>query len=106
MSYGRESANRRRDARQAKVPDVRAPSVTRRDTKKWCRGKIGVEHKPVCVAYNDLKNSSVHAPDWKILICTACGKQLAHWWPSPFRPTTEQAPDWVKKGESNAASGS
>lgn len=95
MSDYRESANQRRDARQTRSPVIRAPSVHRKDTKRWCRGKAGIEHKPVCVAYNDLKNVSFHAPGWKVLICTACGKQLKHWWPSPFRPTMENAPDWV-----------
>ena len=92
----RESANRRRDVRQTKVPAIRAPSVTRRNTKRWCRGKINVEHKPVCMAYNDLKKVG-YAPEWKVLVCSACGKQLAHWWPSPYRPTIEKAPDWVTR---------
>jgi hypothetical protein len=97
MSDWRESANKRRNARQARLP-IRPPSVSRRDTKKWCRGKVGVEHKSYCVSYNDLKNTrATYADEWKVLICTACGKQLAHWWPSVFRPTKEQAPDWVTR---------
>lgn len=75
--------------------EVRAPSASKRDTKKWCRGKVGTPHTPKCVSYDDLKNRSFKIPQWKVLVCTVCQKQLAHWWPSPFRPTVDKAPDWV-----------
>lgn len=99
MSEWRERANRRRDQRQTKLPAIRAPSASKKDTKKWCRGKVGVEHKPVCVAYDDHKRSSLRVSEWKILLCSTCKKELDYWWPSPFdwpgkKPQTP--PEWVQ----------
>lgn len=96
MSEWRERANKRRDERQTKVPVVRPPSASKRDTKKWCRGKVGIAHKPVCVDYNDLKRSNYYT-GWKVLVCEACQKQLDHYWPSPFCPPAERPapPAWA-----------
>lgn len=94
MSDWRESANRRRDQRQTKLPIIRAPSCSKKNTKRWCRGKVGVEHKPICVVYDDLKNRKVYAP-WRVLICSACKKELDHYYPSPFRTLPAPPPAWV-----------
>jgi hypothetical protein len=87
MSDWRERSNKRRDERQTKVPVIRAPSASKKDTKKWCRGKAGVEHKPVCMTHDEWENrsqSSAWSKDWRVLVCEDCGKQLDYWWPVPF----------------------
>lgn len=95
MSEWRERANKRRDERQVLVPCIRPPSSSNKDTKKWCRGKVGRAHKPVCVSYNELKRVSYFG-QWKVLMCETCGKQLDHYWPSPFREgRVIPIPEWV-----------
>lgn len=91
----RESSIKRRDVRHTAVPEIRPPSASKRNTKRWCRGKPGVEHKPVCVGYNEHKGVKF-APDWRLLLCEACGKTLARWWPSPWFKGEREPPAWVK----------
>jgi hypothetical protein len=100
MSDWKESATRRRDARQTKAPDIRAPSASKKNTKKWCRGKVGAEHKPVCVSYNEWENRRTWAKwskDWKVLICSECGKQLDYWWPNTIISEKKPCPDWARE---------
>lgn len=88
----------RRDQRQTKVPDIRPPSGSRKNTKKWCRGKVGRAHKPACKPYNEVKNQRpCHSDSWKVLECSECGKILDHWHPSPFRRVKQDPPAWVSQ---------
>lgn len=59
----------RLDARATKSEDTPAKAKSKKDTKKWCKGKEGVEHKLVC------EQSKTYAK-LKELICTTCGKKL------------------------------
>jgi hypothetical protein len=93
MSEWRERANRRRDQRQTRLPMIKPPSGSGKDTKRWCRGKVGRKHRPVCVDYSDLKKMQVRA-GWKVLVCEACGRHLDYYWPSAFRPHSPPPP-WV-----------
>ena len=96
MSDWRERANRRRDERQDRAPEIRASGGSKRNTKKWCRGKVGVAHKPVCVDYNDHKRAGFRfGTQWKLLVCTECNKELDSWWPSPLASEPQTPPDWV-----------
>lgn len=95
MSDYRQRSIKRRDERNTKVPVIRAPSGSKRNTKRWCRGKVGREHKPRCVDYSDLKNVT-WGSKWKVLLCDECGKQLDHWWPRMFDfETAKTPPAWV-----------
>ena len=96
MSEWKEGAVKRRDIRRTAVPNIRPPGGGKRNTKKWCRGVVGREHKPVCVNYSDLKGSPTIYKGWKVLACDKCGKHLDYWWPytSIFDP--RQPPDWAK----------
>ena len=87
MSDWKESSLKRRDARQTKVPVIRPPGGSKKDTKKWCRGVVGREHELVCKEHNQLKS-------WRVLGCVKCGKQLDYWFPSP-----PWAKDWWGKGK-------
>ena len=85
----KESGIKRRDERATKISDkpkgsLKAPAK-KKDTKRWCRGKEGVEHKAECQAHPVLKA-------YKELICTSCGKHLDIY--HPRYKTTK--PDWVK----------
>ncbi len=97
-SSWRGRAVHRRNERQTAVPEIRPPSGSKKDTKKWCRGKVGVAHKPVCVAYDEHKRTNLRVPEWKILLCSECKKELDYYWPSPFRwhdREPEPPPAWV-----------
>lgn len=104
MSDWKKGAAARRDARNIKDPnDTPKPGASKKDTKKWCRGKVGVEHKPECRDYQDVKNSfRGHAlgdkmfQGWKLLICTTCGKELDHYYPMTFAGREPKPPPpWV-----------
>jgi len=87
----------RRDQRQTKVPDIRPPSGSKKNTKKWCRGKPGVEHKPVCVDYATHKNANWPRDGWKLLICSECKKELDHYWPPIFSwEKPRDPPEWAR----------
>ena len=97
MKDWNESGIIRRDARQTIVREIRPPGRSGKDIRKWCRGKIGVEHKPVCMAYGDLKNTTGTTPisrEWRVLVCTECDKHLDHWYPWPWGRRREK-PRWV-----------
>ncbi len=61
---------------------------SKKDTKRWCKGKPGVEHDYRWVAYEDLPNAPYQFKDtsrpdyrnkaelvWEFQVCAACGKQ-------------------------------
>jgi hypothetical protein len=99
----RQSAAGRRDARAQRPLDAPAPAagiaVRHKDKKRWCRGKIGVEHKPKCVDYDAVKGRRIYGMSiiphgsWKLLICTACGKELAFHYPIGVQKNNP--PAWV-----------
>lgn len=102
MSQRKVGAAERRDVRSAKDGQETAPSSpSRKDKKSWCRGKVGTPHKPSCRDYAEVKNQvgmrerfpSLY-DGWKLLVCTACGKELAYYYPMRDRAGTP--PDWVK----------
>ena len=106
----RQSAADRRDIKASKPEDTAtpsAPSSKKKDTRRWCRGKEGVEHIKVVASYNEMKGLQ-NTPltgiftDWLILMCSSCGKELATYF--PFRrygqgqkvpERTEKIPEWV-----------
>jgi hypothetical protein len=56
-------------------------AATGKNTKRWCRGKVGVEHKTECRDYYDTKRWGIGTTvrNWKLLVCTVCGKELDTW---------------------------
>ena len=99
----RQTAARRRDERAVSVEDAPGPGVApvrRKDRKRWCGGHVGRDHTTKCVSYAEVKRvralslggRSVH-DRWKILVCTTCGKELAHHY--PFGASRREPPSWV-----------
>jgi hypothetical protein len=102
MSDWKQGAAKRRDDRNTKSPEIAKPVRGKKDRKRWCRGKVGVEHKPKCVPYVETKKydawrgdqASSYLDKWRILVCTECGKELAAH--MPFRVTPDRpVPTWV-----------
>jgi hypothetical protein len=95
-------AAKRRDERATKVEEKddkdmidvydepRPQGPRRKDKKRWCRGKIGVEHVPVCMKVQALAAYGCF-DNWRILACKVCGKVLAHYSPAWTKPK----PAWV-----------
>jgi hypothetical protein len=92
-------------ARNIKPDDVSRPIPAKKDKKRWCGGKVGKEHKPICGRYVDVKNDYLknmkqktgalsRIENWYILYCSECGKELdtynEHW--------KDPKPDWVVEG--------
>jgi hypothetical protein len=88
--------------RDSEIPRHRS----KKDTKQWCRGKPGVKHQLQCMAYRDLSYGALDTitANWRILVCTECGKQLDHYYPMRYtdregnliRPV-DPAPAWVNE---------
>lgn len=76
--------------------DARRTSGSRKDTKKWCRGKVGRKHEPVCKDYAPyaLSNGSRIFAGWRVLACANCGRHLDYYMPT--RGSKRPQPEWVK----------
>ena len=76
----RYSGIKRRDFRNAKhEPEVPRHRGTKKNTKKWCKGKTGVEHVPISrITYYILRGE--RKPMYCFNECENCGKRLAYVW--------------------------
>lgn len=96
MSDWKQGAARRRDTRQAKDPEPRPLGGSKRDTKRWCRGKVGVEHTSECRVYVETKGHVGRMGSalkrWRVLVCTTCGKELATWFGHGDKPAWVTTP--------------
>jgi hypothetical protein len=112
MSEWKARAVRRRDARHTKspteIPKARVANA-KKDTKRWCRGKTGVEHSPKCVDYrgtklapSDFRGRPINPYEgWKLLVCATCGKELDRY--CPRRGNDKQPrPAWAERSESES----
>lgn len=95
-----------RDARNAKPIEEPSPKGgKRKDKRRWCRGKVGVEHEPKCLTMAEAKRGSFYDrmedDGSRLLVCTRCGKELA--WHIVFPPRwglqrlAKPAPAWVTR---------
>ena len=100
MTDWKERANKRRDERHTKTPEMHHPSPAKKDTKKWCKGKVGREHtlkvldgkdKGSYVQREGGSKKFVIMEKWRYLICTTCGKELDVYYGHGEKP------DWLKK---------
>jgi hypothetical protein len=91
----KQRAVARRDARHTHDGPREQPRSAAKNRKRWCRGRIGVDHKPVCRNYADFKTREIAGQKlfrkWRVLVCSECGKELKHYY--GFK--TEKKPDWV-----------
>jgi hypothetical protein len=78
MTIEPTSGQHKSDRLQA-LPPEDPRSISERDTRRWCRGKVGVEHDAVWQFLRDgfewdrRDNVSV---DWQVHRCVNCGRQL------------------------------
>lgn len=82
---------RRRERRRALADTREVPAHrSRKDTKRWCRGKVGVEHQPMIEPRRDggchaiLWGGPPHEDHWFCMhqeVCMECGKILDVWLP-------------------------
>ncbi len=95
----------RKATRQSPIDDTpRTRGVpNKRNTKLWCKGKVGVEHKPAVKTWFELKNWQGAPTTWKgwlVLYCSECGKELQSYVPPfdnyPLRKP-HVVPDWAAK---------
>lgn len=75
-SYSWKSGGvKRKMERQARDPVVERPFPKKKDTKRWCRGKEGVEHEIV----EREKTAGYHGIDVKERACKNCDKVFQVW---------------------------
>jgi hypothetical protein len=90
MSDWKRGAAERRDERHTAVDDTPRPVAGRKDCKRWCRGKVGVEHKPVCH-----KRPESYLSEWRELRCEVCGRRLDYWTGPKW--SNKPRPPWVDR---------
>lgn len=81
----RATTRRTWEGGRKRIPDAPAEPKrsARKDTKRWCRGKVGVEHVYVWTDdarfdYFDERDNRGGLP--RVLSCTACGRQKDWCW--------------------------
>jgi hypothetical protein len=101
MDDWKARARKRHDERHTKILDAPTEPNTskKKDKKRWCRGKEGVEHKLQCMKYNEVKHTKYSFGEtWRLLVCTECGKELDYHYPHNFTNKDPiPVPDWVDK---------
>lgn len=85
------------------IPDEEASNgpARKKDTKKWCKGKVGRPHKLVCKKWSDVvsqtpQDSTSHIrwrDNYRVLICERCSKQVDFW----YGGRGKNRPEWVDK---------
>lgn len=99
MSDYKQDAARRRDERSAKPDDGPCAGPARhKDKKRWCKGKVGREHKAVCHVYSEVKrwltaDYQLRVKNWRVLVCSTCGRELDIW----YGGKKSERPEWVTK---------
>ena len=74
------------------------PIPSKKNKKKWCRGKVGVKHSPVPMKYVGWWGHT--EPGWWNLVCDKCGKRLDLYYPVDLNSKFyEPPPDWVPTEE-------
>lgn len=68
---GVRSDNWRMRPDQPPIPDAPSTGKRKKNMRRWCKGKVGVEHKPV---YRLWRCFGIHT--YYHWICERCGKQL------------------------------
>jgi hypothetical protein len=93
MSDWKERSNKRRDERNIKISDESVKHSSKKDKKKWCKGKVGTEHTPICMPYSKYTGFKAFT-DCRELVCTNCGKILDTYLPFSL-VINKDKPDWV-----------
>lgn len=79
ISSYRYSGIKRRDTRN-KRDEVRPPSGSKKNTKRWCRGVVGREHDAEWQSYVERKHCQglffEALKHWSVLVCKSCGKEI------------------------------
>lgn len=80
MSEWKEGAAERRDARATKDEiEQRVGNAKKKDTKRWCRGKVGKEHTSVVgKRHPNPCGQSRWFGCWHYEFCSVCGKNLQY----------------------------
>lgn len=70
------------------------PSPGKKDTKRWCLGKVGREHVKKSVKL-ERRIGQFISVEYN-LKCATCGKIFDFWWPSTVPGmSSSKKPDWV-----------
>ena len=82
-----------RDARHVHDgPEVTAAPAKHKDTRRWCKGKIGREH---VMAVSIMNRHGI----WAELVrhCSGCGKKFGSFHRSSYASVRRNPPDWATK---------
>lgn len=93
----------KRDAKHSHgPPDAPRPTRAKKDRKRWCGGHEGREHTPKCMDYVVSKGQAELQKkhpgifgDWKVLVCTTCGKELDSYMPWDSVAYPRPKPAWL-----------
>lgn len=83
----KKSASDLRDQRSIKISDEAKKLPAKKDTKLWCKGKVGTEHQLKIFVKNDVIKTQQ-------LACSACGKCIAFCWENGY--FKQNPPFWAQ----------
>lgn len=95
MDDWKDGANKRRDERNSKEPETHQKAKpAKKDTKKWCAGKVGREHTLEVKNYSEGKGWGPIFGNWWVQYCSTCGKDFESY--RPFSGlTSKPPPKWL-----------
>jgi hypothetical protein len=81
-----------RDARHTHDGPEGAQGSRGKDTRRWCKGKVGREHR---LTVTIMSRYGL----WAELVrhCSACGKDFGTFWRSSFASMRRNPPDWATR---------
>ena len=84
------------ELRLVQSDEGRPPKRHKASRQKWCRGKEGTPHQPICMTHEQAKGPARYPSQDKdrYLVCKVCGKELLHYW-GHFLNSGKDKPDWV-----------
>lgn len=59
-------------------PDDKVRKGSVKDTRRWCRGRVGVARAVEWVNYFEMKHGAGSSPEfkWQCEVCSTCGRKL------------------------------
>lgn len=95
MSEWKQGAVERRDARHVHDEPGRTPPSRRKNTRRWCKGKVGRAHTPAWGRATPfvMPSTGVNTRhNDRVFRCTRCGKEMGQWFDDRWGLFRENAP--------------
>jgi hypothetical protein len=98
MSLGKKSLNDHKHLIYREEEHHERSGHSKKDTKHWCKGKFGKEHKLIVKSFAELKKAT-WLPGCYVQYCEECGKECAYYYPpiggNMESDSNSNKPEWL-----------